>query len=96
MSTSMTRFEIQLPLFADNSSQKAAVDTFITNMSTLCIVCQYNALTGTTRTPTGFVNILIGYITSSQQATALGYLNTLNTALTSNAVCIVNGVTLEP
>lgn len=95
MSQSLTRFEIQLPLFSDGSSGQQATDQFVTSMSTLCTVCQYSAFTGT-RTNPGEVTILYGLITAGQQSTALGYLTTLNTSLGSNVVCTVNAVTSEP
>jgi len=95
MSTTLTRFEIQLPVFVDGSDGQAAVDTFVTNMSGLTTVVQYNAFTGTRSNPTG-INVLYGLISAGQQSTALGYLTTLNTALGSNVVCTVNPVTSEP
>jgi hypothetical protein len=41
-------------------------------------------------------NVLYGLITTAQQATALGYLNTLNAALGTSVLCTVNQVTQEP
>jgi hypothetical protein len=95
MATSLTRFEIQLPLFADGSSGQIAVDLFISNMSTLCTVCQYGAFTGPRSNP-GEVTILYGLISAGQQSTALGYLTSLNGALGTNVTCTVNAVTSEP
>lgn len=43
-----------------------------------------------------YTQLIYGLITTAQQATALGYLNTLNAALGSNVLCTVNSVTSEP
>jgi hypothetical protein len=95
MSTSLIRFEIQLPLFDDGSAGQQATDNFVASMSTLTNVVQYNAFTGTREIPVG-VTILYGLITSAQSSTALGYLETLNSALVSNVTCTINNVTSEP
>lgn len=103
MSTTFTRFEVQVPLFSDGTPEKAAVDTFLDNIGTLCKFT-YNAefvftshdLSGTP--PAEYIAIIYGLITTAQQATALGFLNTLNTALGASGpvVCIVSTVTSEP
>lgn len=96
MSTILTRFELQIPQDNDPNHQ-AAVTTFLDNLGTLCKFTYSNQYLLTNLETQGQqVAIVYGLITSTQQATALGFLNTLNTALGSNITCIVWQVTSEP
>lgn len=100
MATTMTRFEVQIPITGD-PNQQAAKDQFLDNIGTLCKFA-YNAqyvfashdLSG--NPPAQYVALIYGLITAAQQPAALGFLNTLNAAFPSPVVCIVSQVTAEP
>lgn len=97
MATVMTRFEIQIPL-TNNPNQQAAVNTFLDNIGTLCKFT-YNAQYVYSSHDLGvgqYTALVYGLITAAQQAAALGFLNTLNTALGTPVLCTVNNVTTEP
>lgn len=98
MATAMTRFEIQLPLFTDGTPQSNAVNTFLDNIGTLCTFVwnPQSVYTNHDRSNGAYIAIVYGLITAAQQATALGYLNTLNAALGAPVLCTVNNVTSEP
>ena len=97
MATSLTRFEVQLPLFADGTSQANAVNTFLSNVLTLCPYIQNDGYIhqqdGVTVTQ---VRLVYGLITTLQQAAALAFLVTLNTSLGQNVLCTINTVSSEP
>lgn len=100
MSTALTRFEVELPLATTGTAQDNAVQQFKISMRTLCNLyeSQFNktAQDGTF-SQSSFCS---GYITAAQQATALGFLNTLNTSLNAagspNVLCTAWSVTSEP
>lgn len=78
MSTQLTKFEIQLPQFADGTPQAAAVQQFLVNIQGLCSYIQYPA---TAVSMAGYYapgTMVYGLITTAQQSTALGYLNQLS------------------
>lgn len=101
MATTLTRFDVELPFYdpTANPTQYNAVQTFLTNIASIAyggLYYQYNMYAYNS---SGYVresNFTSGFITSAQQATALGYLNTLNAALGFNVLCIVYVVTVEP
>lgn len=100
MATTMTRFEVQIPYTAD-SAQQAAVNQFLDNIGTLCrfsynqqFVFSSHDLSG--NPPAQFIALIYGLITTAQQPTALGFLNTLNAAFPTPVVCFVSQVTTEP
>lgn len=96
MATAFTRFELQIPQDTDPNHQ-AAVTTFLDNLGTLCKFTYSGQYLYTNLETQGEqVAIVYGLITTAQQATALGYLNTLNAALGANVTCIVWPVTSEP
>lgn len=97
MATAMTRFEVQIPLTSD-PTQQGAMNTFLDNFGALCpfiynpqyVYSSHDLSTGQ------YTALIYGLITAAQQATALGYLNTLNTAFATPVVCTMNDVTSEP
>lgn len=100
MATSLTRFEIVLPSVDTGSSDDTAMTNFRRNMETLTTrlffttAYRYDASDALTQR-----SILYGYITIAQQSTALGYLNTLNAALSAGNTpvdCEIWNVTSEP
>jgi hypothetical protein len=95
MSASVIKFEVQLPSFDVGTDGDNAEQTFMTNMKTLGNVYTYEAATfsGGVRTQQTAV---YGLITAGQAATALGFLNTLNTALGSNVQAISYTVSTQP
>lgn len=96
MATNLTRFEVQLPLFADGTSQQTAVNQFLANVNTLCDIILSTTYVNKTNGSQVYTQLAYGLITTAQQATALGFLNTLNTALGFNVLCTINTVTSEP
>ena len=97
MATNFTRFEIVLPNTDAGTPAQSAINTFLSNMETLCQLVMYTAYI--LEQGTGNISqqqVLYGLITTAQQTTALGYLNTLNAALGFNVLCTVNIVTSEP
>jgi hypothetical protein len=99
MATNLIRFEIVVPNVDIGSPADIAIDNFINNMLTLTqLVMSTSYVYPQGGNNTNFVEhaILYGLITTAQQATALGYLNTLNAALGQNVLCTVNQVTQEP
>lgn len=100
MATTVTRFEIWLPLFADGTAGANAVAQFVQNMATLCPVIHGDAyvtpLNGQLNVSDQQVKLLYGQITLTQQATALGFLNTLNQALGAPVNCIAFNVSTQP
>jgi ketopantoate hydroxymethyltransferase len=96
MATNLTRFEIVLPNVDTGSAADNAIQQFLTNMKTLCQLVMYTAYIYPQAGGLTQQNVLYGLITTAQQATALGYLNTLNAALGSNVLCTINAVTQEP
>lgn len=97
MSTTMTRFEVQIPYFSDGTPQATAINTFLDNIGSLAPFIQapqyvYNSSSD----PGTYTRLIYGLITAAQGPTALGYLNTLNSALGSNVLCTINNVTTEP
>lgn len=96
MATNLTRFEVQLPLFADGTSQQTAVNQFLTNVNTLCDLILSTTYVNKVNGTQVYTQLVYGLITTAQQATALGFLNTLNTALGFNVLCTINTVTSEP
>lgn len=96
MATNFTRFEVQLPIFADGTTGSNAVAQFLANISTLCDYISNPQYVHKTDGSLVYTNLVYGLITNVQQATALGFLTTLNTALGFNVLCTVNPVTTEP
>ena len=97
MATVFTRFEIVLPNVDGGTPADNAIQQFIASMRSLCQLVMYSAYIY----PQGSGNLtqqncIYGLITTAQQATALGYLNTLDTALGTPVLCTVNAVTSEP
>lgn len=95
MSSTKTRFEVQLPVFTSGTDQANSVASFLSSISSLTSIFQLNGFVGDVSSPT-YANLFIGYLNPTDNNTALGYLNTLNTALGSNVQCVVNTVTSEP
>lgn len=95
MSTPVIKFEVQLPNADVGTAAFNAVQTFLTNISTLGPVFQQES----SETNQGVRSQTIttyGLLTSNQASTALGYLNTLNTALGSNVQAISYNVNTQP
>lgn len=96
MATTQIRFEVICPLFSDGTNQANAWQTFLTSLKSLTSF----VLTNTWVTDVGGNQVdnnqVYGYITSAQQSTALGYLNTLNASLGFNVQCNVWTTTSEP
>lgn len=96
MSTNVTRFELVLPQYGDGTPQNAAVQQFLVNLYSLAPYFSYNATqTGANNTDTQAV-IVYGALTPAQAPTALGYLQTLNTALGITVPCISWQVSTQP
>lgn len=96
MPTALTKFEVVLPLFADGTAGAIAVSAFVASMITLTPVQVTNIYTNN---PDGSIsqgNVLFGLLNSTQTSSALGFLNTLNTALALNVVCYTHGVNSQP
>lgn len=95
MATNLTRFEVVLPNTDAGTPADTAVTTFLTNMQTLTQIVMYTAyiMKGGVLTQQ---NIIYGLLTTAQQSTALGYLNTLNASLGYTVLCTINTVTQEP
>jgi hypothetical protein len=98
MSTVLTRFEVAMPALNGDATHDGAINTFLTNMNTICQLEVYDGgyylLNGY---PTGNYQVFYyGLLTSTQTSTALGYLNTLNAALGFNVPCISFQVTQQP
>lgn len=100
MANALTRFEVELPFVDGGSAQDTAIQNFKTSMLTLCPLYFsnfYKEVANGTITQSNFCS---GFITSAQQATALGYLNTLNNALvaagSATVWCTAWNVTSEP
>lgn len=95
MSTSVIKFEVQLPNADVGTSAYNAVQTFLQNISTLGPVYQQESSV-TQQGSRSQTITTYGLLTSGQASTALGYLNTLNSSLGSNVSCINYNVTTEP
>lgn len=96
MSAVLTRFEVQLPLFNDGTSEHIAVNTFVQSISSITNVVNYNAYVTHADGTVTQCNIFYGLLTTLQQATALGFLNTLNASLSAPALTTIFSVTSEP
>lgn len=96
MSTSLIRFEIQLPQFQSGSSQDLAVQQFLGNIQTLCPYLIYPCTLVDQVGNDTSSSLLYGMITTAQAPTALGFLNTLNAALGFQVVCITWNVNTQP
>ena len=97
MASVVTRFEVLLPLTTGGSPDFNAIEAFKTNLSSLTVTYFYPVYLQSDNS----VNYwsFFGYITAAQQATALGYLNTLNAALSAGLTpvrCVVWNGTSEP
>jgi hypothetical protein len=95
MSASVIKFEVQLPSFDVGTDGDVAEQTFMTNMETLGPIYTYEAATFISGVRTQQTAVY-GLITAGQASTALGYLNTLNTALGNNVQAISYTVTSQP
>jgi hypothetical protein len=82
MSTPLTRFECFIPYYVSGTPQDTAIQNFITNMNALTPCVQQVVYVGTV-----YSYWFVGFLTSQQTSTALGYLNTLNTALGTPIDC---------
>lgn len=96
MPTSLTKFEVVLPLFADGTAGAIAVSAFVASMITLTSVQVTNIYTNNQDGSVTQGNVLFGLLTALQATTALGFLATLNTALGVNALCYTHGVNQQP
>lgn len=97
MASAVTRFECLLPLTVNGSSDYNAIETFKANIAGLCPTFYYPVYDQTN--PANSFWAFFGYITATQQATALGFLNTLNAALSAGLTpvkCVVWNGTTEP
>ena len=99
MPTSLTRFEVQLPIY-DNFTQTAqynAVNTFITNLLAMTSYVEYE---GYVNGVTPQIRIIYGLITVAQQPAALNLLTTLNNTLVAagspTVLCTTNTVNTQP
>lgn len=95
MSSSAIKFEAQLPNADVGTDTYNAVQTFLSNMSTLGPIFQQESSVTTQGIRTQCITTY-GLILASQSSTALGYLNTLNSSLGSNVSCISYNVTQQP
>lgn len=105
MSTVMTRFELQLIQFDPNVDRVSwnAVNTFLDNLGTLCnfVVVEQPVFNNHNIQDWNIVVwVVYGLLTTAQNSTALGFLNTLNTTLVANGkqptICISWQVTSQP
>ena len=96
MSTSLTRFELLLPQYAANTAGDIAVQQFLAQLNSLTtyFITQTSEV-GANNTVTGGA-IVWGVLSPTQALTALGYLNTLNTALGTTVPCISWTVVTQP
>lgn len=91
MSTPLVRFECFIPVEGSGTSEDTAIQTFFTNMQALTPCVQQVVYVGTV-----YSYWFVGFLTSAQTTTALGYLNTLNAAMPSPVTCNSWNVTGEP
>jgi hypothetical protein len=97
MATPLTRFEIQIPNFADGTTQSTAVNTFLDGLGVLTNFIANNEYVHTSSSdPGSYTKLVFGHITVAQQAAALALLATLNTALGTPVLCTIWTVTTEP
>lgn len=97
MAAAVTRFEVLLPLTINGSSDYNAIETFKTNIASLAPTFYYPVYDQLD--PTKNYWAFFGYITSTQQSTALGFLTTLINALSPALLplkCTVWNGTSEP
>lgn len=102
MATAVIRFEVIVPYISNESdpTHYQAVQTFFTNMETLFSTppqALFNYQINNLATPSTYFNCF-GYVTSSQQATALGYLTTLKNAIepTYPVNCVTWAASTQP
>lgn len=91
MASSLTRFECYIPVANSGTSQDTAIQNFFTNMQALA-----PCVADTCYVSNAYNYRFYGFLTNAQASTALGYLNTLNTALGSNVLCTSSAVTSQP
>jgi cyanate permease len=101
MSSTLTQFGVRLPLYQGTdangviSAQDIATTAFLANVQTLTNFTQEQVFVNSAGTVTEY-NQVVGYITAAQAPTALGYLSTLNAALSTPVFCVSNTVTSQP
>lgn len=98
MSIPVTKFEVYATWV---QSFDPSFATFKANLSSLSSPLSYYQVSTIANDGTNGQGLAIyGMLTNAEASTALGYLNTLNTALTANSLgtvnCISYGVTLQP
>lgn len=96
MASPVTRFEVFLPFANQGTPDDTAIQNFITSMKTLSPDFFYQVYSTTAGVQ---FTAYFGYITTAQQPTALGYLNTLNANLSAGntpVTCVVWNGTSEP
>jgi hypothetical protein len=97
VSVTLIRFEALIPTDSgNNTSSDQAVETFKANLASLTNYELLNVYRSSSGGYVGQFDLVFGLLTSAQAATALGYLNTLNTSLGSNVTCYTWNVTTQP
>lgn len=95
MSTTVTKFETQIPLYSDGTNEATAVANFLTSMETLTTIYTYQLNVDTSSGQSQQVSYF-GYLAATQGSTALGYLATLNAALGKTVPCVSYTVSTQP
>lgn len=97
MSTSLTKFEARVPIDSGNGTPAdLAIETFLNNLGELTPYSFSDMYQKNTDGSISQFLLVSGLLTAGQASTALGYLNTLNTALGSNILCYSSTVTQQP
>jgi hypothetical protein len=106
MSTSLIKFEVRLPIDQGTdangniSAQDTATRAFLASLSSLVNVSDTSDVYQIVSSVVTQYNLVFGLLTSAQATTALGYLNTLNTALiaagSATVVAYTYPVTSQP
>lgn len=96
MAANLTRFEVVIPSVDTGSPADTAITNFRHSMETLTRLKLFTSYVYDVNDNLSEESTLYGWITVAQQATALGYLNTLNAALGKNVDCTIWTVTSEP
>lgn len=99
MGTSLTRFELQIPIY-DNLSQPTQYNAIQNFLAGLAALTTYISSEGFVNGNIPQIQIVYGLITVAQQSAALNLLNTLNSALVGasspTVLCTINTVQTQP
>lgn len=97
MATNLTEFRVVLPNTDAGTAADSAVQAFLNNINTLCQLELYSSYIRPLNSSALNQQLTVfGLITTAQQSTALGYLNTLNSALGTPVLCTIHSITTEP